>query len=173
VLTGASLALMNALDVKLGFTFSAGAFDYVLSYGISRNGWMALVVGAAYFAIYYFVFAWAIRRFNLLTLGREAPADVAAATAPAMAAAGSSRALAYVAGLGGKANLTLVEACATRLRVLVKESARVDEGALKAAGARGVIRPSDGSVHVVIGPTADAVADEINDELKRAAHATA
>ena len=174
VLTGLSLVAMNLLHVKLGFTFSAGAIDYVLSYGRSQHGWMAIPVGVVYFGLYYGVFTVCIRRFNFATLGREAlPAEAETAVAapaaglPAAAipAAASTRAHGYILALGGMDNILEVEACATRLRVVVKHSPSVTDAALKAAGALGVVRPSDGSIQVVIGPVADLVADEINQEL--------
>ena len=70
ILTGISMALMNFLGVRLGFTFSAGAFDYIISYRLGTNGWMLIPVGFVYFLIYYFLFTFAIRKFNLATPGR-------------------------------------------------------------------------------------------------------
>jgi PTS system N-acetylglucosamine-specific IIC component len=168
VLTGLSLALMNALGVRLGFTFSAGAFDYALSYGLSSRGWMLLPVGAVTFAVYYGVFAVCIRRFRLATPGREArePRE-ASVVAPA-----SATAEAYVSALGGPANLRTVDACTTRLRLEVADSARVDEAALKALGAKAVVRPAPGSVQVVLGPEADRVASAIRAALPALARTT-
>ena len=71
LLTGISLVVMNVLDVKLGFTFSAGLFDYLLSYGLGKNGLYLIPVGIVYGLTYYFVFKWAIVKFNLQTPGRE------------------------------------------------------------------------------------------------------
>ena len=160
LLTGISMALMHALDVRLGFTFSAGLFDFLLSFGKGHNGWLVLPVGAAYFVIYYFLFSFFIRRFDLATMGREAPAVGAIATAPTVAV---GRAAAYIAALGGAGNLSTVDACTTRLRLQVRDSGLIDEAGLKAAGARGVIRPRPGSVQVVIGPEADMIASEIRE----------
>ena len=79
VLTGISMALMTFLGVRLGFTFSAGAFDYIISYRLGTNGWMLIPVGLVYFLIYYFLFSFAIRKFNLATPGRaEASLEPAA-----------------------------------------------------------------------------------------------
>jgi N-acetylglucosamine PTS system EIICBA or EIICB component len=170
-LTGLSLALCNAFNVKIGFTFSGGAIDFFLSKGISTNWWIGLLLGVVYFFVYYFVFVAAIRTWSLATLGREeATAEVEGMAVPATA---SERALRYVAALGGAANVVSLDACATRLRVTVKDGGLVHDPALKAIGARGVIRPSPGSLQVVVGPTADALADEINVELKRAVKAIA
>jgi PTS system N-acetylglucosamine-specific IIC component len=174
-LTGISLAVCNALNVKIGFTFSGGAIDFFLSKGISTNWWTGLVIGVVYFFVYYFVFVGAIRMWNLATMGREEPGTEGegVATAAAMAVSGSDRAKRYVAALGGAANVISLDACATRLRVSVKDGSLVQEPTLKAIGARGVIRPSAGSLQVVVGPTADALADEINAELKSGAKAIA
>lgn len=79
VLTGLSLAICSALGIHLGFTFSAGAIDYVLNYGLSQRGWLTLVVGVVYFVIYYGLFRFFIRRFNMATPGRE-PATTDAET---------------------------------------------------------------------------------------------
>jgi PTS system N-acetylglucosamine-specific IIC component len=157
LLTGLSMVVMNALGVKLGFGFSAGLIDYVLNFRLSTRPWLLLlVVGPAYFAIYYFSFLFCIRRFGLHTPGREPVA--AAGDAPA---ADTSRAGAFIAALGGAANLKRVEACTTRLRLVVADPAALDEPRLRALGARGVVRVGEDQVQVVLGPIADAVADEI------------
>ena len=170
-LTGVSLAVCNALNVKIGFTFSGGAIDFFLSKGISTNWSIGLIIGLVYFAVYYFVFVGAIRMWNLATMGREAVGaegeGVATAAEMAAPATASDRARRYLAALGGAANVVSLDACATRLRVTVKDGTLVQEPTLKAIGARGVIRPSAGSLQVVVGPTADGLADEINAEMKR------
>jgi PTS system N-acetylglucosamine-specific IIC component len=73
VLTGSSLLLCNALGIHDGFNFSAGAVDYVLNYGIATKAWLLIPIGLGYALIYYFVFRWAIMRWNLRTPGREEP----------------------------------------------------------------------------------------------------
>jgi PTS system N-acetylglucosamine-specific IIC component len=161
LLTGVSMALMNALDVKLGFGFSAGLFDYVLNFSLATRPWMLLPVGAAYAGVYYGLFRFCIRRFDLATPGRE-KGEVAEATT---ASAGSARGEAFVAALGGPGNLSSVDACTTRLRLIVVEQDRVDEAALTALGARGTIRPSANAAQVVLGPIADLVAEEIRGAL--------
>jgi len=163
VLTGLSMALMHALDVRLGFTFSAGLFDYLLSFGKGHNGWLLLPVGAAYFAIYYGLFTFFIRKFDLMTIGREAPG----LAPPSLLVKGSDRALGFIKALGGAANLKSVDACTTRLRLEVADNAAIDAAALTRLGARGLIRPAAGSVQVVLGPEADSVADEIRAALRQ------
>ncbi|MGQ9365656.1 N-acetylglucosamine-specific PTS transporter subunit IIBC [Azospirillum sp. ST 5-10] len=171
VLTGVSMVLMDVLNVKLGFGFSAGLFDYVLNYGKATNPILLLPVGAVYFVVYYALFRFVIQRFDLKTLGRDdvalpAGQAVAAAGTPSPTTAADGRAAAYLAALGGAANLRAVEACTTRLRLDVVDSARVDEVALKRLGARGVVRPSANSVQVVVGPIADQLAGEIQDSMR-------
>lgn len=155
VLTGLSEALMNALGVKLGYGFSAGLFDYVLNYGKATKPLLLIPIGAVYAAIYYGLFRWAIVRFDLPTPGREA-VDAAAAAGPVVAADG--KAAAFVAALGGRANLRAIDACATRLRLAVVDATAIDEPRLRQLGARGVLRPSPTAVQVIVGGIADGLA---------------
>ncbi|KQO50858.1 PTS N-acetyl-D-glucosamine transporter [Sphingomonas sp. Leaf257] len=157
VLTGLSEALMNALGVRLGYTFSAGLFDYVINFGKATKPLMLLPIGAAYALIYYAVFRFAIRRWNLQTPGREVEA---AAEGEATEIAGG-RGASFVAAMGGSTNLSEIAACTTRLRLIVVDPAQVDEPVLKRLGARGILRPSASGVQVVLGPIADAVAMEM------------
>jgi PTS system N-acetylglucosamine-specific IIC component len=161
VLTGASMALMNLLNVKLGFGFSAGLFDYALNFKNATRPLMLIPVGLVYGAIYYGVFRFAITRFNLKTPGRE---DEDAAPAEAVAT-GGGRGADFLAALGGAANLTSVDACTTRLRLMVVDQGAVNEPALKALGARGIVKPSDKALQVVLGPIADGVAGEIRQAM--------
>lgn len=159
VLTGVSMALMAALKVHLGFGFSAGLFDYILNFPKAQKPLLLIPVGLAYFAIYYGTFRWAIVRFDLKTLGREdLPTTAAGDSAPQGA---GSRGGAYLAALGGARNLHEIGACTTRLRLVVSSQDMVDEAALRALGAKGVIRPSATALQVVLGPIADSVAEEI------------
>jgi len=156
VLTGLSGALMYWLHVRLGFTFSAGAIDYLLSYGLASRPLLLWPVGIAFGAIYYVAFRFAIVKFNLATPGREP--EVAEADE---AIADGERAVAFIAALGGAGNLRSVDACTTRLRLRVADSGLANEAALKALGARGVLRPAKENLQVVLGPQAEIVAGEI------------
>ncbi|MEZ0242947.1 MAG: N-acetylglucosamine-specific PTS transporter subunit IIBC [Sphingomonas sp.] len=165
VLTGVAMALMDALNVKLGFGFSAGLFDYVLNYGKATNPLWLLPIGALYALLYYGLFRFTIRKLNLKTPGRE---DEEAA-APAPAGVAQPRGAAFIAALGGAANLESIDACTTRLRLIVADQSKIDEPALKALGSRGMIKPSNKAVQVVLGPIADAVAMEMRDAAGAAA----
>jgi len=159
LLTGLAMVIMDALQVKLGFTFSAGLADYVINFGLAKKPLLLLPVGAAYFLVYYAVFSFAIRRLDLATPGRE-PAD-AAEDVPALPAGDTSRGAAFVTALGGPANLIDVDACTTRLRLNLADPGAIDPARLKQLGARGTLRPGGGSVQVVLGPIADVIAGEI------------
>jgi PTS system N-acetylglucosamine-specific IIC component len=163
VLTGASMALMDAIGVHLGFGFSAGLFDFVLNFNKATRPWLLLPVGLVYFGLYYGLFRFFIVRLDLQTPGRETDDAAAAISAGAEAA---SAAGAWVQALGGARNLVSIDACTTRLRVVVVDQASVNEAALKQLGARGVVRPSAETLQVVVGPIADQLASDIRAELK-------
>jgi len=157
LLTGLSMAVTNLLNIHLGFTFSGGFIDMVLGWGESTNGWRVVPVGLAYAVIYYVVFDFCIRRFNLKTPGRE---DVP--TGDKVVVAENERAGAYIKALGGADNLITVGACTTRLRLDMVDRNKVSDVDLKALGAMAVVRPGKGgSLQVVVGPMADSIADEI------------
>jgi len=162
LLTGVAEAVMHGLGVRLGYGFSAGLFDYVLNYGKATRPLLLLPVGAVYALVYYALFRFVIRRFDLPTPGREPGEPVPAARRDV-----TDRGAGFVAALGGAANLGEVSACTTRLRLRVADDDAVDGAALKALGARGVLKPSAGVVQVVLGPVADAVAMEMRAALDR------
>jgi PTS system N-acetylglucosamine-specific IIC component len=164
VATGLSMAVMDLLGIRLGFSFSAGLFDYVLNFSSAQHPLWLLPIGLIYFAVYYFGFRYCILRFNLATPGRE-PEDASRA-APAASAAAGSRAEGFIEALGGAPNLTEVEACTTRLRLGIADGSKVNEAALRQLGASGVVRPSPTSLQVVLGPIADQVAGEIREALR-------
>lgn len=166
LLTGLSMAITNLLNIHLGFTFSGGAIDMLLGWGKSTNGWMIFPIGVVYFAVYYAVFDYCIRRFKLKTPGRED--NPVAETADLT---GQQRANAYIQALGGPDNLITVGACTTRLRLELADRSKAQDDALRALGAMGVMRPGRaGSLQVVVGPTADSMADEIRSTLSQLNH---
>jgi PTS system N-acetylglucosamine-specific IIC component len=169
VLTGIAMALMNALGVHLGFGFSAGLFDYLLNYSLSTKPWVLIPVGLGYFALYYGLFRWCIVRFELKTPGRET--DIVALADTGAEVGATTPALNWIKALGNAGNLRAVEACTTRLRLVVADFSRLDEPALKALGSRGVLRMTDGAVQVVVGPIADQLASEIRAALRSSGNA--
>lgn len=160
LLTGASMAVMYLLHVHMGFTFSAGLVDYILFYKLSTNPIYLIPVGIATFAIYYLVFDFFIRKFNLSTIGR----DGAAVTQVSIVKV-DSRALQLIEALGGSANLISVDACTTRLRLVVNDSGIIKRDMLIMLGAKAVVAPTKETVQVILGPIADIVASEIRETL--------
>jgi PTS system N-acetylglucosamine-specific IIC component len=161
VLTGLSMVIMDLLGVRHGFGFSAGLFDYVLNFNRATMPLLILPVGAVYFAVYYFVFRWFIRRFNVLTPGRSENGEVEHAGPMSI----DAEAVALVEALGGSANLLEIDACTTRLRLRVGNQDLVDEAALKALGAAGILRPTADAVQVVMGLRADEIAGNIRNAV--------
>mgnify|MGYP000772427866 FL=1 len=167
-LTGISVFIAASMHWIAGFGFSAGLVDMVLS---SRNPlathwYMLIPQGLVFFVIYYVVFRFTITKFNLLTPGRELATD-ADESADGYdldldnAKGGNETAnLArnYIAAVGGSANITGIDACITRLRLSVKDSAIVNDSLAKRLGASGVIRLNKQSVQVIVGTRAEAIA---------------
>ena len=145
---------------RAGFCFSAGATDLLFSASLpaAANTWMILPLGIAAFVVFYFVFKFAIVKWDLKTPGREDDEDettvvLANDDFTAVAAA-------VLEGVGGKDNVASIDNCITRLRLEIKDYTLVDEKKIKAAGVAGVIRPSKTAVQVVIGTKVQFVADE-------------
>lgn len=178
LLTGVAFVITDALHMRLGFTFSAGLIDYVLNFNRDSHALLLLPLGACYFALYYGIFRWVIVKFDLKTPGREEP-GTAGSVNPAMAgvlgtgpaaatgtSSASETALAYITALGGAGNLESVDACLTRLRLIVRGQDAVDVAALKRLGARGVVRLSASALQVVVGQTAERIAGDVREVLK-------
>jgi len=161
ILTGLAMVLTDLLHIRLGMY--GGLVDFLLSSRLGENPLLLLPVGLGYFALYYFIFSFAIRKFDLKTLGREE-----AEVRPQAVTSGSARARDYITALGGAGNLQSVYACATRLRLRLGDSSVLDEAGLKRLGAHGIIRLSADNVQVVVGGHAEMLADEILQVLARA-----
>ena len=182
VLAGLSFMLMHILNVGVGMTFSGGLIDLVLfgvMQGNAKTHWVwVVVVGAVYFVLYYIIFRFMISKFDYKTPGRDDAEEVklyTRADVNARSAASGSTAPAgddpvsalIVEGLGGTANLSDVDCCATRLRCTVKDVALVKQDVLKASGASGVICKGDG-VQVVYGPKVAVIKAKLEDYLENA-----
>ncbi|SFT49726.1 PTS system N-acetylglucosamine-specific IIA component, Glc family /PTS system N-acetylglucosamine-specific IIB component, Glc family /PTS system N-acetylglucosamine-specific IIC component, Glc family [Kosakonia arachidis] len=177
ILTGISVFIAASMHWIAGFGFSAGLVDLVLS---SRNPlathwWMLIPQGLVFFVIYYVIFRFTISKFNLLTPGRELAVagdetdgqDVNVSADSAQDVSGLARQ--YIAAVGGTDNLTGIDACITRLRLNVKDSALVNETLAKRLGATGVIRLNKTSVQIIVG----FVAEKIANAMKTSGHVPA
>ena len=164
LLYGIFTVIVYYVGFRGGFCFSAGATDLLFSASLpaARNTWMIIPLGIAAFAVFYLVFRFAITKWDLKTPGRE-DEDVEASEMNIQLANNdfTAMAAAVLAGVGGKGNVAGVDYCATRLRFEIKDYTAVDEKAIKAAGAPGVVRPGKNACQVVIGPKVQFVYDEL------------
>ena len=179
VLAGLSFMLMDIFRVFIGMTFSGGFIDFSLfgllpaGAGVPTRWFMVLAVGAVYAVVYYFLFTFMIKKFNLKTPGRdENEEDTKLFTKADYQEVKSSKgeivekSPAVLEALGGEENIVSVDACITRLRVEVKDKTKVNKADLKSLGATGVMEVGNG-IQAIFGVKADAYKNEINKILGR------
>lgn len=189
LLAGLSFMLMDILNVFIGMTFSGGIIDFTLfgllpaGAGVPTNWIMAVLVGLVYAVVYYFLFLFIIKKFNLKTPGRDENEEETKLYTKAdyqekagipqadIKEASKSKnneivekAPAVLEALGGEANIVSVDACITRLRVEVKDKANVNKDKLKSLGAAGVVEVGNG-IQAIFGAKADAYKNEIKNIL--------
>lgn len=158
VLTGISGFIVTSLGIKHGFGFSAGLIDYLVNYRLSTDAWLIIPIGLAFAVVYYVLFRFMIVKFNLKTPGREDDdAEVTQSGSNSM----QDKAQKVLALIGGKENIISVDACITRLRLVLKDDKVVDEKGLKDLGAAGTMKLGQGSVQVVFGTQSELLKDEI------------
>ncbi|MDF2609289.1 MAG: ptsG: system glucose-specific component [Lachnospiraceae bacterium] len=179
IFAGLAYMLMHILNVGVGMTFSGGFIDLFL-FGIlqgnAKTSWLNVVwVGLIYFAVYYLLFSFLIKKFDFKTPGREEDsgevklytrADVNAKKDAGKkdSAIHDEVSVLIAKGLGGKMNISDVDCCATRLRTTVYDSSLVDEGVLKESGAAGVIKKGNG-IQVIYGPKVTVIKSNLDDYL--------
>ncbi|MGL6113729.1 MAG: N-acetylglucosamine-specific PTS transporter subunit IIBC [Cetobacterium sp.] len=156
ILTGASMAITYALGIKHGFGFSAGLIDYLLNMGLATNGWLLIPVGLVFGIIYFLLFYFIIKKFNLQTPGREEESKEDSINDFIDS---EDIVKNYAEALGGIDNLAIIDSCITRLRLEVKDSSIINEAKLKAIGAKGFIKLSPTAVQVIVGTAAESVAN--------------
>ncbi|MDE6107154.1 MAG: glucose PTS transporter subunit EIIB, partial [Oscillospiraceae bacterium] len=156
------------LGFRAGFCFSAGATDLLLGWALPAHIYYLVILpmGIAAFVIFYLVFLFAIKKFDLKTPGREDDDDQEGEMKIELANNDyTSMAKIILEGLGGKENIAEADHCITRLRMEVKDNLKVDEKKIKSAGISGVIRPSKTAVQVIVGPKVQFVFDELKKML--------
>lgn len=170
VLTGISAFIVALLPMRVGFNFSAGLFDYILSFKapMALNPLLIIPIGLGFSVVYYAIFRFVITKFNLMTPGREED-DLDDKEIQAILSGNdfSEVAATILEGVGGSENVTSVDNCITRLRLEIKDYTAVDEKKIKSAGVAGVIRPSKTSVQVIVGTQVQFVADEFKKQMKK------
>ena len=173
LLTGLSMVIMDLLGVKLGFGFSAGLIDYLINFTKSTRPLLLFPVGIAYFAVYYCLFSFCIKKFNLLTMGREASPEsltvgasrqtpaISPATAPP-APVVDKKIRALLKAVGGADNIREITAQSTRLCLDLRNTdTLLDMQALREVEAFGFARPDDSRLEIILGPEAQAICDSL------------
>ncbi len=181
VFAGAAYMLMHIFEVGVGMTFSGGLIDMFL-FGIlqgnAKTNWVWIViVGIGYFVVYYFLFSLLIKKLDLKTPGRDDSTEAKLYTredvnAKKQEQSGKSDAKDQISagilrGLGGKANISDVDCCATRLRCTVRSPELVKDDVLKATGASGVVHKGNG-VQIIYGPQVTVIKSNFEDFLENA-----
>ncbi|MBW6409879.1 glucose-specific PTS transporter subunit IIBC [Clostridium weizhouense] len=164
IFAGLSFMIMQILNVKIGLTFSGGIIDFIL-FGVVPNRtkwWLAIVVGLCFSVIYYFGFRFFIRKFDLKTPGREEDEVGIVDSTPGSRKQGAALANSIIKALGGKENLDNLDACITRLRVIVKNKDKVDKNKLKELGAAGVMEVGN-NIQAIFGPKSDNIKNQMKD----------
>ena len=162
LLYGIFTMITVALGFRAGFSFSAGAMDLLFSSSLpaAQKTWLILPLGIAAFIVFYVVFLFAIKKFDLKTPGREDDDDLEAEKNIELANDDYTAIAAKILeGCGGKENITSIDNCITRLRLEVKDITAVNDKVIKSAGVAGVIKPGKTSVQVIIGTKVQFVAD--------------
>ena len=162
LLYGIFTIITVALGFRAGFSFSAGATDLLFSSTLPAAQKTILIIplGIAAFVVFYFVFLFAIKKFDLKTPGREDDDDLEAEKKVQLASDNYTEiAKKILAGCGGKGNIVSIDNCVTRLRLEVRDMTAVNDKAIKAAGVAGVIRPGKTSVQIIVGTKVQFVAD--------------
>ena len=185
ILAGSAYMVAHILNIAVGLTFSGGLLDLVIFgvlQGNAKTSWLRIIpAGIVYFLLYYVLFSFLIKKFDLKTPGREdddeetklyTKADVNARRTEAKEGeSGSqaenskdSRSAAIAMGMGGRNNITSVDCCATRLRCSIADSSLVDEKLLKSTGAVGVIVKGQG-IQIIYGPQVTVIKSELEADL--------
>lgn len=158
LLTGLALALAQIFDIHAGFGFSAGFIDYLINYKLAARPLLILPLGIV-FALIYFVASYYVIKYFRVKLFEESAETPKPQT--------DNDALAFINALGGADNIVHTDACITRLRMRLKQNKGLNEKAFIALGAKGIIRPDDTSIQIVLGTKAQHVAESIKEALKR------
>lgn len=159
LLTGVSAFIVTMMGIKHGFGFSAGLIDYVVNYPLATNPFMIIPIGLAFAVVYYFLFRFLIVKFNIKTPGREDEDSDVDTTGRVTTI--SEKAQHVLTLIGGKENIVDIDACITRLRLVLKDDKVVNDKALRDLGAAGIMRLGQGNVQIVFGTQSELLKDEI------------
>ncbi len=157
ILTGLAVASAYLLDIHHGYGFSAGFIDYVINYKLAKNPLLILPLGLTFGFVYFVVSYYIIKIFKYQIFTPDSNDKESCET--------SNEAEAFIEALGGRENIVSTDACITRLRMQVKDSSSLDDEAFIKLGAKGVIKPNNTTIQVVLGTRAEGVAESIKGVL--------
>lgn len=156
ILAGLAVATAHALDIHHGFGFSAGFFDYVINYKLATNPLLILPLGLFFGFLYFVLSYYMLKIFKITVFSADNETEKTET---------SNEVLAFIEALGGAENIVSTDACITRLRMEVKNSKDLSDEAFIKLGAKGVIRPNETTIQVVLGTRAESVAEMIKGSL--------
>lgn len=159
VFTGLAGVVVYLFGIKHGFGFSAGVIDYIVNYNLATKPILLIPIGLIFAVVYFIIFKWAIEKFDLPTPGRL---DDESGNESIMKRLGIPRIAAeYVKLVGGKSNIVEIDACITRLRLILKDNSMLNGSNVKVLGASGLIKPNATNVQIVVGTQAEIIAEEM------------
>lgn len=165
VLTGLSLVVCNLFHVRDSFTFSAGLFDYVINWGKAENPLLIIPIGLVFAVIYFFLFVFFIKKFNLKTPGREDDEETANFSELVDQNGFDEVARQYIELLGGAENIKEINSCITRVRLVLNSNKDLDEKAFRALGASGIMRAGNQVTQIIVGTKAELLVDAMKKQL--------
>lgn len=149
--------ITSLLNIRLGYTFSASAIDYVLGFKFAGHPWLLWPVGIGFFTLYFGVFYFTIKAKNIMTPGREKTEEHSVIP---IEVKGNGKAAKVLEAIGGQNNILGLDACITRLRLNLKDISLVDKVTLKALGAAGFWEAGN-NIQAIFGTEAEKIRDDI------------
>lgn len=168
VMVGSAFAIINLVGAHIGYTFSQGAIDFILFYPLDTKPWVVFILGPVYAILYYIVFRVVITAFNMKTPGRDEDTAAVSATPSAVPTQHDDKmkmAAKLVEAFGGRENIKNLDACITRLRLILNDPSKTDDAKLKALGATGVMHIGSG-VQAVFGTASENLKTDMEEYLR-------
>nr|WP_319487409.1 N-acetylglucosamine-specific PTS transporter subunit IIBC [uncultured Caproiciproducens sp.] len=172
-LTGLSLVVCSAFGIHDSFAFSAGLIDYLLNWNIATKGWMIIPIGLVFGVVYFFLFVFVIKKFNLKTPGREEDDETSSFSKLVDDQGFDKVAKQYIAALGGANNIKEIDSCITRIRLTLVSNKELNEKDFKALGASGVMKAGSQVTQIIVGTKAELLVDAMKKYLPSNDNATA
>lgn len=151
----------SLLQIRLGYTFSASAIDYILGFKYAQHPLLVIGVGVAFFMLYFFSFYFIITIRNIKTPGRDDDIEYEFINECTKDSEYKDKAMKVVEFLGGNENIKFIDACITRLRLILKDASKMNKKELKKLGAAGILKAGN-NVQIIFGTEAERLKDDID-----------